>query len=178
MQPQTEEMTAAEEPEEAMEVRQASTVMAATQLIDLRGLPLPDGAELMGPPEAGSLSYQAPIEVAAAVDLYRSILTDQGWQENAKLGHTSDVTIVSTFFTKANFILGLSAGKMDEDKTMVSLINLGNIDLRILPKVADAEGVYFRSLRICIRNGYYTNLNLPNIGLRMNVHNQRANISI
>ncbi len=178
MQSQTEETTAAKEPKDAMEVHPATTVMAATQMIDLRDLPLPDGAELMGSPEAGFLSYQSPIEVTAAVDLHRSTLTDQGWQENAKLGHTSDVTVVSTFFTKAGFILGLSAGKMEKDYTMVSLINLGGIDLRVLPKVADAEGVYFRSLRICIRNGYYTNLNLPDIGLRMNIHNQRANTYI
>ncbi len=178
MQSQTKETTAAKEPEKAMEVRSASTVMASTQMIDLRDLPLPDRAALMGSPEVGFLSYQAPIEVAAAVDLYRSILAEQGWQENAKLGHTSDVTVVFTFFTKTDFVLGLSAGKIDEDHTIVSLINLSNIDLRILPKVAEAEAVYFRLLRICIRNGYYTNLNLPNIGLRMNIHSQRANISI
>ncbi len=164
--------------EETLEVHQATAMIAATQMIDLRDLPLPAGAELMEPPEAGFLSYQVPLEVAAAIDLHRSTLIGQGWQENAKLGHTSDITVVSTFFSKAGFTLGLSAGKMGQDYTMVSLINLGNIDLRVLPKVADAEGVYFRSVRMCIRNGYYTNLNLPNIGLRINIHSQRANISI
>ncbi len=138
----TEETTAAEDTEEALEVRQATTVMAAGQIIDLRNLSLPDEAELMGQPEIGDLRYQAPIEVAEAADLHRSDLIDQGWQEDAELGYAEDVT-VSTFFTKADFTLSLSASDMDEDKTMVSLINLGNIDLRTLPQMADAEDVYY-----------------------------------
>ena len=140
---ETAESTTAAEPaandtEEVIEVREATTVMAATQMINLRDLPLPDEAELIGPPEAGSLRYQAPIEVAEAADLYRSALADQGWQENAELGYADDTT-VSTFFTKADFTLSLSISGMDANNTMVSLINHGNIDLRALPKMADAD---------------------------------------
>ncbi len=139
---QTGEAMTAEEPEEAIEVRQATTVMAATQMINLHDLPLPDEAELMGQPQPGSLRYQAPIEVAEAVELYRSALTDQGWQEDTELGSANDVT-ASTFFSKADFTLNLSASDMSEGKTMVSLTNHGNIDLRTLPKMADAEDVYY-----------------------------------
>ncbi len=135
---QTEDTMAAEEPEEAIEVRQATTVMAATQMIDLQALPLPDEAELMGQPEPGFVRYQAQIEVAAAVDLYRSALTDQGWQEDVAAGHVESVS-ASLFFMKENFKLSVSASDMGEDKTMVSLINRGNIDLRALPKMADAD---------------------------------------
>ncbi len=139
---QTEETTAtAEGPEEAIEVREATTVMAATQMIDLHDLPLPDGAELMGQPEPGSLRYQAPIEVDAAVDLYRTALTDQGWQEDVEAGHI-DKASASLFFMKEDFKLSLSVG-MGEDTTMVSLTNHGNIDLRALPQMADAEDVYY-----------------------------------
>ncbi len=139
---QSEETTTTEEPEEAIEIREATTVMAATQVIDLNDLPLPDEAKLMGQPEAGSLRYQAPIDVAEAVELYRSALTDQGWQEDTEGGHV-DKASASLFFTKEDFNLSLSAGDMGEGKTMVTLINLGNIDLRALPQMADVEDVYY-----------------------------------
>ncbi len=139
---QTEETSpAAEGPEEAIEVREATTVMAAIQMINLHKLPLPDEAELMGQPEPGSLRYQAPIEVAAAVDLHRSALTDQGWQENIELGHAEEVT-ASAFFSKEDFTLSLSASDMGDGKAMVSLTNHGNIDLRALPQMDDAEELF------------------------------------
>jgi len=127
---------------EGVEVREATTVMAATKMIDLHKLPLPDEAELMGDPEPGSLRYQAPIEVAAAVDLYRSALTDQGWQEDVEAGLV-DKASASLFFAKEDFKLSVSASDMGEGKTMVSLTNHGNIDLRALPQIADAEDVYY-----------------------------------
>jgi len=133
---------AAEGPEEAIEVREATTVMAATRIIDLADLPLPDKAELMGQPDPGSLRYQAPVEIAEAVELYRSALTDQGWQEVTEGRHV-DKASAALFFTKENFNLSVSAGDMGEGKTMVSLTNHGNIDLRALPQMADAEDVYY-----------------------------------
>jgi hypothetical protein len=130
------EIEAPNRSEGAIEIRQATTVMAATRMIDLHALPLPDEAELMGQSEPGSLSYQAPIEVAEAVELYRSALIDQGWQESTESGNY-------IFFTKANFTLSLSASEMGEEKTMISLTNHGNVDLRALPQMADAEDVYY-----------------------------------
>jgi hypothetical protein len=137
----TEDTTGTGAPEETIEVRQATTVQAATQMIDLHKLPLPDEAELMGQPEPGSLRYQAPIEVAAAVDLCRSTLTDQGWQEDVSAGHVDNASAM-LFFEKEDFKLALSASDMGEGKTMVALTNCGNIDLRALPQMADAEDVY------------------------------------
>ena len=133
---------AVEGPEEEIEVREATTVMAAAKMIDLQKLPLPDEAELMGDPEPGSLRYRAPIEVAAVVDLYRSALTDQDWQEDVEAGHI-DKASTALFFKKEDFNLSLSASDMGEGKTMVSLTNHGNIDLRALPQMADAEDVYY-----------------------------------
>lgn len=133
---------ASDAPQAATEVQAATTVQQAAQLIDLRSLPLPDDAQPMGQVEAGYLNYQVPGQVATVVDFYRSLLADEGWQENSEQGY-ADETNAALYFTKEGFNLSLSASQTGEGNIMVTLINLGNIDLRALPQMANAETGFY-----------------------------------
>ncbi|HMQ54714.1 MAG TPA: hypothetical protein PKD98_21730 [Anaerolineae bacterium] len=115
-----------------------TSVGQAAALIDLRDLPQPEGITPLGPAEVGSLNYQVPLTVAEVVDFYRSLLTDQNWQELSDQGYSDEVNAL-LYFTQADFKLSLSASQMSEGTTMVSLLNHGNIDLKTLPQTTDAQ---------------------------------------
>ncbi|MEW5958215.1 MAG: hypothetical protein AB1801_10855 [Chloroflexota bacterium] len=115
-----------------------TTVRQAAQLLDLRAGSLPEGAELVGQAEIGLLNYQTPLEVAAVVDYYRPHLADQGWQEDSASGYADDAT-AALYFSREGFWLSLSASKMSEGNTTVTLMQHGNVNLADLPQMADAE---------------------------------------
>jgi len=135
------EPAAVAEDQAPAEVREATTVQQAAQVIDLRDLALPDGAELMGRSEVGNLTYQVPLAVADVVDFYESTLSGQGWQYDPDQGYADDTT-ASRFYSKNGYALSLSASNLGQGTTMVTLINHGNVDLRALPQMADAETLY------------------------------------
>ena len=129
--------TGANAPEVETAAQQTTTVYQAAQLLDLRDLPLPDGATPMGI-EVGYLTYQAPLNVAGVVDHYRPLLTGQGWQENSEQAYV-DNTTATLYFAQKGYHLNLSASDMGTGNTLVTLQNNGNIDLAALPQAADAE---------------------------------------
>ena len=137
--------------EEPVEVREAATVQQAAQVIDLRELTLPDGAELMGQGEVGNLSYQTSLDTADVADFYDSTLGGQGWQDNPDLAYTDDTT-ATRYYGKEGYALVLSASNSGDGTTRVSLINHGNVDLRALPQMADAENTLSipKYIRLCL----------------------------
>lgn len=120
------------------EVTEAATVRQLAQLLDLRQVALPEGTEAPGQADVGQLLYQTPAEVAAVVDFYRPLLTKQGWQEQSDQSYV-DTATATLYFTKEGYALSLTASQSGDGSTMVSLIHHGNIDLRALPQMADAE---------------------------------------
>ena len=117
---------------------QATTVYQAAQLLDLRDLPLPDGASPAAQVAVGQLIYQAATSVAEVVDQYSPLLTDQGWQERSDQAYVDDTT-ATLYFSQKGYTVSLSASALGERLTSVTLLNHGNIDLVTLPQTADAE---------------------------------------
>lgn len=120
------------------EVAEAATVRQLAQLLDLRQMALPEGTEAPGQADVGQLLYQTPAEVTAVVDFYRPLLTEQGWQEQSDQSYV-DTATATLYFTKEGYALSLTASQSGDGSTMVSLMHHGNIDLRALPQMADAE---------------------------------------
>jgi hypothetical protein len=120
------------------EVTEAATVRQLAQLLDLRQVALPEGTEAPGQADVGQLLYQTPAEVTAVVDFYRPLLTEQGWQEQSDQSYV-DTATATLYFTKEGYALSLTASQSGDGSTMVTLMHHGNIDLRTLPQMADAE---------------------------------------
>ena len=124
-----------------IERREATTVLAAAQILDLRGVSLPTEIKSMGQNEVGYLSFEVPTDdVASVVDLYQPYFIDQGWQNNADHEYTSETT-ANRYFQKDGFTISLSISNSGES-TRVTFVNQGNIDLRALPQTTDAELLY------------------------------------
>ncbi|MCB0191670.1 MAG: hypothetical protein KDJ65_06965 [Anaerolineae bacterium] len=123
--------------EAAAENVPAATVAQVVALLNLRTLEMPDGATAMGQSEAGSVNLQVAQSVTDVVDFYRSLLSDQGWQE-AEDGYV-DAAAATLYFTKDDFAASLSASDMGDGSSTVSLMHHGNISPSTLPQTADAE---------------------------------------
>ena len=123
--------------EAAAESVPAATVAQAVALLNLRTLAMPDNATAMGQLEAGSVNLQVAQGVADVADFYRSLLSDQGWQE-AEGGYVDDTT-AALYFTQDGFAVSLSAGDMGDGNSTVSLLHHGNINPSTLPQTTDAE---------------------------------------
>lgn len=130
----------AAESQEPVAVRAATTVFAATQVLDLRYLFLPTEIKSMGQSEAGTLNFELPTsDVASVVDMYQPYFIEQGWQNDAELEYTGEST-ANRYFYKDDFIVSMSVSSSD-GAANVMFVNHGNIDLRALPQMADAESV-------------------------------------
>ena len=123
--------------EVAVEVREPATVMEAAQAFDLQTLPTPEELEWLDRQSATQISYNTPLGVADLVEMYRTALTTADWIEESDQTQIT-AEYATLLFTKTNFLLSLSlTGSGGE--TMVQIINHGNIDLRALPQMVDAE---------------------------------------
>ncbi|NJN98057.1 MAG: hypothetical protein HC875_30240 [Anaerolineales bacterium] len=72
------------------------------------------------------------------VDFYRSLLTQQGWQEKSDQSYI-DSASSTLYFAKEGYSISLSASQSGDGSSMVTLMHHGNVDLGILPQMADAE---------------------------------------
>jgi len=128
------------EEQEPLEVREATTVLAAAEILDLRGLSLPTEIKSTGNNEVGHRSFELSDDVATVVDFYQPTFIEQGWQNDTDNEYTSETT-ANRYFSKDGFVVSMSVSDLGQS-TMVTFINHGNIDLRALPQTSDAEPLH------------------------------------
>lgn len=115
----------------------AATVAQVAAQLNLRNLPLPDGATLQGQPQVGSVTVEAPLAVKDAVEFYRGQFSTQGWQE-AEGGYADDTT-AALYFTKNGFALSLTVSNVGDGRSSITMLHHGNINPSTLPQTTDAE---------------------------------------
>lgn len=137
--------------------REPATVAEAARLLDLRTLPLLDGAEVPGGPrtQVGSLYYKVKADVREAFTFHFQQLKESGWQELP--GSRLDGTNPRAVFTQAGFVVTMSAFEMSYDAekkglVSISITNHGNVLSRSLPVPDGAEATHVDE---CVAS-YYT----------------------
>lgn len=133
---EAEPANATEDP--APPVPKPATLAEVRQAIDWFKSPKPDGA-LWEETNLLRTHYWVPGTIAQAADFYRKTLAAQGWIENKKANPGSEPDKYQSLeFAKAGFLVFLDlSGK--KTHVEVHLFNLGNVDARRLPKLADAK---------------------------------------
>ena len=140
--PAAETEPAAESAETTAEMRTPTTLAQAAKAIDFKTLPRLDEAEVAAE-EVGELRYAAPAAVAEALDFYKAELSKLDWQQVADSEYSNE-EYAQAAFTKNDYYLSLSVTKSysgQEGFIEVALLNHGNVDVRALPKYADAESL-------------------------------------
>jgi hypothetical protein len=117
--------------------QEATTVFAAAQIIDLRGLSLPTEIKAMGRSEVGHISFELRDDVASVVGLYEPTFIEDGWRNDAENEYT-DETTANRYFTKDGFVVSMLVSSLGEG-TIITFVNHGNVALRTLPQTPDAQ---------------------------------------
>lgn len=118
-----------------------STPEAAARAIDLRSWPLLAGAEDPGQRSLARLTYRVQGQVKPAYESQKKGLAAKGWKESPG-GYITDEYASGTF-VKDGFTLALSVTPAGEPGLlMVSLSNLGNVDVAKLPVPAGARSLF------------------------------------
>ena len=121
------------------QAKSTPTVDEIAKILDLRTLPLPQGATTNAQRQLGALNYQVNGDVKSAFTYQQQQLTKAGWKELP--GSQIDAAYCSGMFSKSGFTVSVSsfdAGGMSQ----VSLINFGNLQLAKLPVVKGAKAVF------------------------------------
>ncbi len=146
----TEETTPPTREQETVSVdetpQEPATVAEAAALLDLRTLPLPEGAEVPGVRnQVGWLDYKVKADLKDAFAFHVQQLEESGRQELPD--SRSDESSIQAVFTQAGFVVALSAFEprtSAEAKGLVSISikNHGNVPSRSLPVPDGAESHY------------------------------------
>ncbi len=126
---------------EADHAASAATVEQAAEILDLRKLPLPDGATVPELRPIGMLNYQSSSDPKAAFQFHQQQLLKLGWKE---LPDTKMEAVYATgMFSKSGFVVSVSTSSSGAPNSpgasLVSLINFGNVRLNSLPVVDGAK---------------------------------------
>jgi hypothetical protein len=135
--PQKQEVSVDETP------REPATVAEAARLLDLRTLPLLDGAKVPGlRTKVGTLNYDVKAALEDAFAFHHQQLSELGWQElpDSRLDGPNPRAV----FTQTEFVVGMSAYEIGYDPkkkgfVSVSFRNYGNVLGRSLPVPDDVE---------------------------------------
>ena len=123
-------------PKPAAKLAEPATAEAAAKVLDLRTIPIMEGAKTRSERTLGMLMYEAKATPKAAFEFHRQQLVKLGFKEQP--GGYSDKTNSVGDFTKDGFRVQLSAGEISGDPTKagwsnVTLVNGGNVALDKLP---------------------------------------------
>lgn len=122
----------------------AATGRAQAPALDLATLPLPEGAEAIGPRRSAQLSYRTPEAVEPAYRAVAKALADRGWAEAPGAYATPQAATGS--FLKGTSRLSVSAMPGTDPKapggSLVTINQHGDVDLTALPLPAGAQPVY------------------------------------
>ncbi len=128
---------AIQSPTSATSITEPATAFKALGLIDLEKLPRLNSKMVL---EQGPtyVYYSAEGSLASVDAFYKAELAGRGWTETPSLVTGSD-HYVDRMFTKDGFMIraGLSSGSRPGE-VGIMLANLGNVDVRQLPKMDDA----------------------------------------
>lgn len=123
---------------------QPASVETAAGILDLRTLPLPEETETLSTPEVGALSYNIKSEPESAFKFQQQQLLQQGWKELP--GTSTTAQYANGMFSKAGYTLVVTAfpagAAGEEPQCLVSLANLGNVNLKSLPVVKEAKPAF------------------------------------
>jgi hypothetical protein len=113
-----------------------ATLAEGHKVIDLNRFPRLEGAGA-GQGSSAQLFYDAPGDVAGALAFYRKHCAAQGWQEDDP--ETEIDAFPRRAFVKSGFVLDCAFGKSNKaGRVNLRIENKGNVDLRQLPRLADA----------------------------------------
>jgi hypothetical protein len=119
------------------EVPKPATLAEGQKAIDFNRFPRMERAE-PGVGTSAKLQYSAPGRVEDARRFYRQKLTDAGWKEQPS--GTIEEDSSRSRFTKSGYQLEFSFGKSNKaDWVNIQVDNLGNADLRQLPRVPNSD---------------------------------------
>lgn len=129
----------------AENANQPTTTAAAAKLLDLRTLPLPDGATRAGLHTLAMLMYETAGTPKSAFAHQLKHFTQQGWRELP--GTYLDNTNALAHLTKNGFILALSASAAGSEpekagRASVTIVNHGNVELAKLPAPPGVKPFY------------------------------------
>lgn len=125
-----------------------ATFAEAVDVLDLRKLPLVDGAQGAAIRTLGILLYTAPGDPKQAYEFHKRQLAERGFKERPG-GHRDENTVTGEF-TKQGYTVALStfrdsSGTAEAPRMQATLVNHGNVDLTKLPRPADAKEFYARA---------------------------------
>lgn len=128
----------------AAEELAAATVEEAAKVLDLRTLPLAEGAKIWSGQHLGLVSYEVAGDSKTAFQFHQKQFTKFGWKELP--GTTSQAEYISATFQKNGFMVSIASyAGSDPNKpnsATVTLSNLGNVALSKLPAVKGAKQVF------------------------------------
>lgn len=122
----------------------AASVEAATRLLDLRKLPLPQGASEPGSREPGSLTYEVALAPGPAFQFHQRQLLMQGWKELP--GTAVADSYASAMFSHSGYTVAVSTSLTSQPgqaaRSWVAITNLGNVPVNTIPVVANSRLVF------------------------------------
>lgn len=143
-------------------VKDAATVDDVAKVLDLRTLPVMDGAKLSDSRQLGTLTYEIEVDLKKSFEFHQKQFLKLGWKEMP--GSRSEVTYCTANFQKSNFVVTVMSydGAMpDKPKSSrIFINNLGNIRLAKLPVVKGAKTLYSGDAGV----SYTTDLKLAEAG--------------
>lgn len=98
-------------------VKDAATVEEIAKIIDLKTLPVPEGAVVTGERQLGSLNYETGGDLKSAVEFQRKQLVKLGWKELP--GSMTESAYCSANFQKSDFTVSVMsyAGSTPDKKS-------------------------------------------------------------
>ncbi len=137
---------AANTDDQASSPRPAATAAQITKVIDLQTLPRLEVKQVLDD-QPGHVYYSAKATVAAAEAFYTAELASRGWQA-VEGGTESTDQYADRDFEKDGCVLRVSIGASgDEGQVGIGLSNIGNVDVRTLPRPPNAEAMGTPTLR-------------------------------
>jgi hypothetical protein len=125
-------------PSQTAAMPQGATLSEGMKVIDLNRFPRLANADA-GQGSSANLYYEAPGDTVGALRFYREKLKLEGWTEEARQTVDEIVDFVTTGFDKDGFHLNLEINNGDKpNRVRIHLEHKGNIDIRQLPRLADA----------------------------------------
>lgn len=132
--------TAAAEATKPVVQAEPASVRDAISMIDLRSLPRLREKNILD--QSSTMYYYSAEGSVAAVDaMLRSELTARGWKEEPGITPATDQYVDRSYEQKGfRLRLGISTGST-AGEVAVNISNVGNVDVRTLPKTSDAEAI-------------------------------------
>ncbi len=124
-------------------VKDAATVEEIAKIIDLKTLPIPEGAVVTGERHLGSLNYEISGDLKPALEFQRKQLVTLGWKELS--GSMTEPAYCSASFQKSNFtvtVMSYAGSTPDKKSSQVFINSIGNVNLSKLPVVKGAKSTH------------------------------------